>query len=64
MLDFGCGCGRVMRWWKDLESTRLHGTDYNPYLVAWCRQNLPFAEFSVNGLEAGLDLPDGHFDLV
>jgi len=64
VLDFGCGCGRVMRWWKDLQGARLHGTDYNPYLVDWCRQNLPFAEFSVNGLEAGLDLPDGHFDLV
>jgi SAM-dependent methyltransferase len=64
VLDFGCGCGRVMRWWKDLEATRLHGTDYNPYLVEWCRQNLPFAEFSTNGLDAGLDLPDGAFDLV
>ncbi len=64
VLDFGCGCGRVMRWWKDLEGTRLHGTDYNPYLVEWCRQNLPFAEFSVNGLEAGLALPGDAFDLV
>ena len=64
VLDFGCGCGRVMRWWKDLEGPRLHGTDYNPYLVDWCRRNLPFADFSVNDLEPGLDFPDGEFDLV
>lgn len=64
MLDFGCGCGRVMRWWKDLRGVRLHGTDYNPYLIEWCRENLPFASFSVNGLEPALDLPDGDFDLV
>ena len=64
VLDFGCGCGRVMRWWKDLEGVRLHGSDYNPYLVSWCRDHLPFAEFSVNGLEPGLDLPAGAFDLV
>jgi ubiquinone/menaquinone biosynthesis C-methylase UbiE len=64
VLDFGCGCGRVMRHWKDLHGPRLHGTDYNPYLVEWCRQNLPFAEFSVNGLDPGLDLPAEAFDLV
>ena len=64
VLDFGCGCGRVMRWWKDLDGARLHGTDYNPYLVDWCRQNLPFATFSVNGLAAGLELADRAFELV
>ena len=51
VLDFGCGCGRVMRRWKGLSGVRLHGTDYNPYLVRWCRENLPFAEYSVNRLE-------------
>jgi SAM-dependent methyltransferase len=64
MLDFGCGCGRVMRWWKDLAGVQLHGTDYNPYLVEWCRENLPFADFSVNGLEPALDFPDDKFALV
>lgn len=64
VLDFGCGCGRVMRWWTDLDGPRLHGTDYNPFLIDWCRRSLPFAEFSVNGLEPGLDHADGEFDLV
>ncbi len=64
VLDFGCGCGRVMRWWKDLPGVQLHGTDYNPYLVDWCRENLPFADFSVNSLEPVLDFPDGAFSLV
>ncbi len=64
VFDFGCGCGRVMRRWKDLSGTRLHGSDYNPYLIEWCRQNLAFAEFSVNGLDPGLEAADGAFDLV
>ena len=64
VYDFGCGCGRVMRRWKDLCGTRLHGSDYNPLMIEWCRRNLPFAEFSVNDLEPGLDLPDGDFGLV
>ena len=43
ILDFGCGAGRVLRHWKSLEGPALHGTDYNPELVAWCAASLPFA---------------------
>ena len=41
ILDFGCGCGRVVRWWRDLPPD-VHGSDFNSTLVAWCRANLPF----------------------
>lgn len=54
VLDFGCGCGRVIRAWAGLPGLGLHGCDYNPRLVAWCRRNLPFASFTVNGLEPSL----------
>jgi SAM-dependent methyltransferase len=64
VLDFGCGCGRVMRHWRDLRGPALHGTDYNRYLVEWCRAHLPFASFEVNGLEPRLEYPDEAFDLV
>jgi SAM-dependent methyltransferase len=64
ILDFGCGCGRVMRHWESLRGPALHGTDYNPALVAWCAKNLPFARFRVNGLVGGVDYEDGTFDLV
>ena len=45
ILDFGSGCGRVMRYWRDLSGPVLSGADYNPYLVRWCRHNLIFADF-------------------
>jgi SAM-dependent methyltransferase len=64
MLDFGCGCGRVLRNWHALPHTEIHGTDYNPRLVGWCRQNLPFATFGVNQLSPPLAYGDGQFDLV
>lgn len=64
VLDFGCGCGRVMRHWANVRPTRFHGSDYNPRLVAWCRENLPFAEFNVNGLAAPLPYADGQFDFL
>jgi SAM-dependent methyltransferase len=64
LLDFGCGCGRVVRHWADLEHTDVHGTDYNVRLVEWCRGALPFAAFSTNELEPPLTYRDATFDFV
>lgn len=64
ILDFGCGCGRVIRHWSHLANTRVHGTDYNPELIAWCRQHLPFASFDVNALTPPLRYADASFDFV
>jgi SAM-dependent methyltransferase len=64
ILDFGCGCGRIIRHWRRLETASLHGCDYNPNLVSWCSEALPFAEFSRNDLEPGLPYEAGQFDLV
>ena len=64
MLDFGCGCGRVIRHWKDADVTTICGSDYNPLLVDWCRDNLGFAEFNVNELTPGLPHEDGRFDFI
>lgn len=46
MLDFGCGCGRVLRHWKDLPGPEVHGAEPNPRLARWCVRNLPFAHIS------------------
>lgn len=64
VLDFGCGCGRVIRHMRALTPAHLYGSDYNPKLVSWCRKHLPFARFAVNGLAPPLDYEDGTFDLV
>jgi SAM-dependent methyltransferase len=63
LLDFGCGCGRVIRHWKDLPG-KVRGTDYNPHLVAWCAAQLSFAEFDVNSFEPPLPFEDDRFDLI
>ena len=64
LLDFGCGCGRVIRQWRSLAGTDLHGTDYNPYLIEWCRRHLPFASFTTNDLSPSLSYEDETFDFV
>jgi SAM-dependent methyltransferase len=64
VLDFGCGCGRVLRWWNGVEGPTLHGCDYNSAMVAWCRVNLPFAHIQTNALTPPLGYDDASFDLV
>ncbi|HET6311082.1 MAG TPA: class I SAM-dependent methyltransferase [Candidatus Nitrosotalea sp.] len=64
VLDFGCGCGRVLRHWHSLHQTRICGTDYNSKLVEWCRSNLPFGEFQVNQLSPPLPYRSAEFGLV
>ena len=63
LLDFGCGCGRVMRHWKDRPGRRS-GSDYNPHLVKWCEANLDFAQFERNDLKPPLPFEGESFDLV
>jgi SAM-dependent methyltransferase len=62
LLDFGCGCGRVMRHWRGLDG--VHGSDMNAEAVAWCRANLPFGRFETNGLAPPLAFAGDSFDLV
>jgi len=64
LLDWGCGCGRVLRHWQSLDGTRVHGCDINPRMVAWCNENLPFAEASLNELMPPLPYDDDTFGLV
>jgi SAM-dependent methyltransferase len=63
LLDFGCGCGRVMRHWADLDAERA-GTDVNADAIEWCRENLPFAQFETNALTPPLPFAGERFDLV
>lgn len=65
VLDFGCGCGRVMRHWKSLKGPRLYGCDYNLELIHWCQRNLgDFAEFRTNNLTPPLEYKDESFDFI
>jgi SAM-dependent methyltransferase len=64
ILDWGCGCGRIIRWWSDVPDIRVDGCDYNSELVAWVDQNLPFVNASVNQLAPPLPYEPESFDFV
>jgi SAM-dependent methyltransferase len=63
-LDFGCGCGRILRHWGELPGTRVFGCDIDPRMVQWCEANLPFADVAVTDLAPPLPYADSSFDLV
>ena len=63
LLDWGCGCGRVLRHWEH-GPTRVFGCDIDPKMVAWCDEHLPFAHVAVNALAPPLPYDDSSFDLV
>ena len=58
ILDFGCGCGRMMRQWKDLKNTELYGVDHNQRAIEWCCSALPFAQFQRNEVGQTASFPE------
>lgn len=61
ILDHGCGCGRVLRFFEGLP---IHGTDIDPELVQWCQANFPGRDFTVNPPEPPSPFKAGQFDWI
>jgi len=64
VLDFGCGCGRVLSHLQKYNKTKFFGTDYNHMSINWCKQNLPFAKFRINSLKPPLSYDNEMFDFI
>lgn len=63
LLDFGCGCGRVVRHFAG-RSDAIFGSDVNARLVEWSRECLSFGTFRTNALAPPLSFDAGQFGLV
>ena len=65
ILDFGCGCGRTLRWLAASNpEKRWHGSDVDPEAIRWCQNNFPSARFDVNPAWPPLPYADASFDLI
>ena len=64
VLDFGCGCGRIIRHWKNFRNTKVVGLDYNPVFLDFCRRAFPFAKFGINEFDKPLNCQDETFDFI
>jgi SAM-dependent methyltransferase len=65
VLDFGCGCGRLLRHLGQVaDRVQIHGADIDSEMIEWLRANVPFARFDVTAPEPPLPYPDKYFDLI
>jgi SAM-dependent methyltransferase len=64
LLDWGCGCGRVLRHWAGLQRAHVFGCDIDARMVAWCSENLRFADARETELSPPLPYDSGTFGLV
>jgi trans-aconitate methyltransferase len=65
ILDFGCGCSRVLRFMLPrLPQARFHGCDIDDVGIDWSRENLPGVEFSLVPHVPPASLPREHFDFI
>jgi SAM-dependent methyltransferase len=67
LLDFGCGCGRVlvpMRRSPLLSGCRLVGSDVDAEAIRWLRAAFPDLELAVNPFSPPLPFEDDEFDVI
>jgi SAM-dependent methyltransferase len=65
VLDFGCGCGRTVRWLMErYPATHFYGADVDGDAIEWCAQNLHNGAFVKNRPEPPLPFQSGYFDVV
>jgi ubiquinone/menaquinone biosynthesis C-methylase UbiE len=66
VLDFACGCGRVIRHFKDhAPDARWCGSEIDTEAIKWCRESLgAIATFSQNGFQPPTEFEDDSFEVV
>ncbi len=65
ILDFGCGWGRIIRFFlKDILADNLYGIDVNPKMVDVCLNTIRHGNYSVIQPNPPTSFPDASFDLI
>jgi SAM-dependent methyltransferase len=65
VLDWGCGCGRTLRWMAErAKPNQFSGCDVDAAAIEWCQNNLRQMDFEVTGAHPPLPYQDGAFELV
>jgi SAM-dependent methyltransferase len=66
VLEFGCGCCRVLSALEQRASERqtLHGCDVDAAAIRWAARNHPAIQLAVTGAKPPLPYADSSFDLV
>ena len=64
ILDWGCGCGRLTRYFRDRPDCTVYGTDIDRNNITWSAEHLDFASFETCDVDPPAPYADGTFDLI
>ena len=65
VLDWGCGCGRILRYaLEEFPAASLHGCDIDADALHWVRESLPGPSFTRVAPFPPTSYPDEAFDFV
>lgn len=64
VLDFGCGPGRLTRYWLNQPGLQVVAVDVDPACVDWCRNHLGAGQYYVGPLRPPLALDSQSVDCV
>lgn len=64
VLDWGCGCGRLLRYCDGIAGASFTGADIDLDNLEWCRSYLPMAGYELIPLHPPTAFPDHAFDIA
>jgi SAM-dependent methyltransferase len=65
VLDFGCGWGRIIRFFlKDIEPENLYGIDHSEGVIRTCQETNKWCKFAVIEPFPPTSFPEQSFDLI
>jgi cyclopropane fatty-acyl-phospholipid synthase-like methyltransferase len=65
ILDFGCGWGRIIRFFlKDVLADNLHGIDVDPEMIGLCKRRVKYGNYSVCNPVPPTEFPGESMDII
>ncbi|MCC6126828.1 MAG: class I SAM-dependent methyltransferase [Pirellulales bacterium] len=64
VLDWGVGCGKMVRYFPKQRRKTVSGADIDPVNIQWCGENIAGASFSAIKKQPPTKLPASHFELI
>ncbi len=65
ILDFGCGWGRIIRFFlKEIPAVNLYGVDCDEEIIKICRNSNLKSNFQVNNIYPPAEFKDNFFDII
>jgi SAM-dependent methyltransferase len=64
ILDWGCGSGRMLRYFPEQVLQNLTGIDIDQEAIEWCRQAFPHGQFLAVAMQPPTPLASETFDLI